>query len=69
LSSIENESLAPFPGERNFRVCLGPAGDVTIGKGAVIAAGAVVVKGVPEYEVWRGVPAKKIKDRPDKKES
>ncbi|NJM99227.1 MAG: acyltransferase [Phormidesmis sp. RL_2_1] len=32
---------------------------VTIGDGAVIAAGAVVNKNVPAYEVWGGVPAKK----------
>ena len=36
---------------------------VTIGKGAIIAAGAVVTKNIPEYEVWGGVPAKKITDR------
>lgn len=40
-------------------------GDVAIGQGAVIAAGAVVTKDVSEYEVWGGVPARKIKDRPD----
>lgn len=34
-----------------------------IGKGAVIAAGAVVTKDIPEYEIWGGVPAKKISDR------
>lgn len=33
---------------------------VTIGDGAVIAAGAVVNKSVPAYEIWGGVPAKKI---------
>ncbi len=33
---------------------------LTIGKGAVIAAGAVVVKDVPEYAVVAGVPAKII---------
>lgn len=33
---------------------------VTIGDGAVIAAGAVVNKNVPAYEVWGGVPAQKI---------
>lgn len=37
--------------------------NLTIGKGAVIAAGAVVTKNVPEYEIWGGVPAKKISDR------
>ena len=38
---------------------------VTIGKGSVIAAGAVVTKNVGEYEIWGGVPAKKIKNRFD----
>jgi carbonic anhydrase/acetyltransferase-like protein (isoleucine patch superfamily) len=35
-----------------------------IGKGAVIAAGAVVDGEVPAYEIWGGVPARKIKARP-----
>lgn len=38
---------------------------VTIGKGSVIAAGAVVTKNVGEYEIWGGVPARKIKNRFD----
>ncbi len=38
--------------------------NITIGKGAVVAAGAVVTKDIPEYEIWGGVPAKKINDRP-----
>jgi galactoside O-acetyltransferase len=33
---------------------------VTIGEGAVIGAGAVVTKDVPAWEIWAGVPAKKI---------
>jgi len=36
---------------------------ITIGNGAVIAAGAIVTKNVPDFEVWGGVPAKKISDR------
>ncbi|HEU4496894.1 MAG TPA: acyltransferase [Flavobacterium sp.] len=36
---------------------------VRIGKGAIIAAGAVVNKDVPSYSIYGGVPAKKIKDR------
>lgn len=36
---------------------------VVIGKGSIIAAGAVVTKDVPEYCVVAGVPAKIIKER------
>ena len=36
---------------------------VTIGRGSVIAAGAVVTKDVLTYTIVGGVPAKKIKDR------
>ena len=35
---------------------------VTIGKNSVVGAGSVVTKDIPDYEVWAGVPAKKIKD-------
>lgn len=36
---------------------------VKIGHGAVVALGAVVTKDIPPYEIWGGVPARKIKDR------
>lgn len=36
---------------------------VTIGEGAIVGAGSVVTKSVPDYEVWAGVPAKRIKKR------
>lgn len=36
---------------------------VTIGKGAVIAAGAIVTKNVESYAIMGGVPAKKIGER------
>lgn len=36
---------------------------VTIGKGSVIAAGSIVNRSIPPYEVWGGVPARFIKKR------
>lgn len=36
---------------------------VTIGKGAVVAAGAVVTKDVPDFAIVGGVPAKEIGER------
>ena len=36
---------------------------VTIGNGAVIGSGAVVTRDVPPFEIWAGVPAKKIGER------
>ncbi len=36
---------------------------VTIKRGSVVAAGAVVTKDVPEYSIVGGIPAVKIKDR------
>ena len=31
---------------------------------AIISAGSVVNRSVPSYEVWAGVPARRIKERP-----
>lgn len=36
---------------------------VTIGRGCIIAAGAVVTHDIPEFTVVAGVPAKPVKDR------
>jgi len=36
---------------------------VRIGRGAIIAANSVVTKDIPAYEIYGGVPAKKIRDR------
>lgn len=38
--------------------------DVTIGEGAVVAAGAVVTKSVPPFSLVGGIPAKIIGERP-----
>jgi acetyltransferase-like isoleucine patch superfamily enzyme len=40
---------------------------VHIGNGAVVAAGAVVTKNIPAGEIWGGIPARKIGDRPEAK--
>lgn len=37
---------------------------VTLGEGAVVAAGAVVVTDVPAREFWGGVPARRIRELP-----
>ena len=37
---------------------------VTISRGAIIAAGAVVATNVPQFEIWGGVPARKLGERP-----
>jgi acetyltransferase-like isoleucine patch superfamily enzyme len=52
-------------------ICIGPRAfvgahcivlkGVTIGEGAVIGAGSVVTRDVPAFEIWAGVPAKKIR--------
>lgn len=63
----ENYENSYGPVTINDYVFIGPRSiilpGVIIGKGAVVAAGAVVTKDVPEFEIWGGIPAKKIGDR------
>jgi acetyltransferase-like isoleucine patch superfamily enzyme len=40
---------------------------VTIGRGAIIAAGSVLTRSVGAHEIWGGVPARKLRDRPLKR--
>jgi maltose O-acetyltransferase len=35
-----------------------------LGNGSVLAAGSVLTKSIPDYEIWGGTPARKIGDRP-----
>lgn len=39
------------------------AKNVTIGDGAIIAAGSIVTKDIPPFQIWGGNPAKFIKNR------
>ncbi|WP_374057515.1 acyltransferase [Eggerthella lenta] len=39
---------------------------VTIGKGTVVAAGAIVTRDLPEYSICAGVPARVVGERNSK---
>ncbi len=40
---------------------------VTIGQGAVVGAGAIVTKSIPAYEIWAGMPARRIGSRTERR--
>ncbi len=37
---------------------------VSIGEGAIVGAGSIVTRSIPSWEIWAGVPARKIGARP-----
>lgn len=59
----ENDQDVVFEGDNWIGANATILKGVRIGEGAVISAGAVVVKDVSPYTVVGGVPAVKIKDR------
>lgn len=64
---INEQSNVTRPIEISSDVWIGAGavilGGVKIGVGAVIGANSVVSCDVPEYEIWAGIPARKIKER------
>lgn len=69
---INDKDFKPITGKITIEdyVFIGPRAiilpNVTIGKGAVVAAGAIVTKDVPPYAIVAGVPAKIIGERRNK---
>ncbi|HLL60980.1 MAG TPA: acyltransferase [Candidatus Nitrosocosmicus sp.] len=69
---INDGDFKPIEGPVNIEdyVFIGPRAiilpGVTIGKGAVVAAGAVVTKNVPPFSIVGGIPAKEIGERKNK---
>ena len=59
----ENDQDVVFRGDNWVGVNATILKGVTVGEGAVIAAGAVVVKDVPAYAIVAGVPAKVVSMR------
>ena len=74
MTSITNEEKSPeddkdviFEGDNWIGANVTILRGVTIGEGAIVAAGAVVTKNVPPYTIVGGCPARVIKNRFDEK--
>lgn len=48
---------------RNAVIFAGAITMCNMGEGAVLAAGAVAIHPIPAFEVWGGIPARKLRDR------
>ena len=59
----ENDQDIIFEGDNWIGMNVTILKGVTIGKGSIIAAGAVVTKSIPPYTISGGIPAKVIKYR------
>ncbi|MFB7558606.1 hypothetical protein [Streptomyces brevispora] len=44
---------------------LGGSGTTRVGRGTIIAANAVLLESTGDWEVWAGIPARKVADRKD----
>lgn len=56
---ILEDDVVVYPGARIF----GGAEPTVVGRGTIVAANAVVTRSTGEWEIWAGVPARKIGDR------
>ena len=65
LSEIEGAYLKPIIIGNDVWIAAGVQvlRGVNVGDGAVLGGGTIVTKDVPPYEIWAGVPAKKIGQR------
>lgn len=68
LKLPENDADVVFEGDNWIGMNVTILKGVTIGRGAIVAAGAVVNKSIPPYSIAGGVPAKVLKMRFTEKE-
>jgi serine O-acetyltransferase len=57
---VIGDDVVLFPGAK----VVGGPGVMTIGRGTVVGANSVLTKSTGENEVWAGIPARKISQRP-----